>query len=366
MHATCYSLRLFVTLCDPSRCWLGRFLVPGVPSDVHENALSRVCPTMPAGKWYLQAFEAHRFSAPLRTIALITREQFPSSCLYYAINSNIGYNIMSLFCLPKELRLQIWSLVYFSQPPRLVTLRTKSHDEAHNEDIFCPRYSPTPAPVAAYICHESRAEASYQARKARQIIRLHQGSCDVASKEPPGFMEEFYFRFETDILYLPLEDTGVKHFDDSPEVGLLRHFRVSVDGDAALLRNVAVTQVINSGIRDGSLSNTLREFPRLSRIIMVVPDNVERSQLRKSLFVEAACRIMALYKFDTSPDTWLELDYATKPGTHTMDFAMVAEGKLEIIPQALWKDWTKPDQYDGAVKVNGYCNLLGRQSTQFE
>jgi hypothetical protein len=267
---------------------------------------------------------------------------------------------MSLFCLPKELRLQIWSLVYFSQPPRLVALRTKSHDEAHDEDTFCPRYSPTPAPIAVYICHESRAEASHQARKVGQIIRLHQGSCDVASKEPPGLTEEFYFRFETDILYLPLEDAGVKHFDDSPEVGLLRHFRVSADKDAALLRNVAVTQVIKSGMRDGSLSNTLREFPRLSRIIMVVPGNIEKSHSRKSLFVEAACRIMTLYKFDTSPDTWLELGYATKLGIHTMDFAVVAKGKLDIIPKALWKDWTKPDQYDGAVNVNDYWNGLGR------
>jgi hypothetical protein len=273
---------------------------------------------------------------------------------------------MSLFCLPKELRLQIWSMVYLAQPPRLVALRTKSHDEAHNEDTFCPRYSPTPAPIAVYICHESRAEASYQARKAGHMVRLHQGHCGVASNEPPGFREEFYFRFETDILYLPLEDAGVEHFDDSPEVGLLRHFRVSVGCDAALLRNVAVTQVISSGMRDGSLSNTLREFPRLSRIIMVVPGDIERSHSQKSLFVKAACRIMALYKFDTGPDDWLDSGYDSKSGTQVLELAVVTKGQLDIISKDIWINWSKKHHYDEAVEVNNFWNGLRRQNTQFE
>jgi hypothetical protein len=270
--------------------------------------------------------------------ALITREQICSKCFHSAANA-IGYGTMSLFVLPKELRLQIWSLVYFSQPPRLVALRTKSHDEAHDESTFCPRYSPTPAPIAVDICRESRTEASYQARKAGHIIRLYQEHCGVASNTSLKITEEFYFRFDTDILYLPLEDAGVKHFDDSPEVGLLRHFRVSVDSNAAVLRTIAVTQVISSGIHDGSLSNTLREFPGLSRIVMMVPDDVERSDTQKSLFITAAGRIVLQYRLDTSINTWSDSGGTSRIGSIDMDFAKIVKGKLKIVPEAIWKDW---------------------------
>jgi hypothetical protein len=244
---------------------------------------------------------------------------------------------MSLSSLPKEIRLQIWSLVYFAQSPRLVALRTKSHDEAHDENIFCPRYSPTPAPIAVNVCHESRDEAYYQARKAGHIIRLHQGRLfGVALDKPGRFTEEFYFRFETDILYLPLEDSRVKHFDDSPENGLLRHFRFSVDCDATLLRNIAVTQVIKSGYRDGSLSNTLQDFPHLARIVMIVHDDVQRNQSQKSVFVHAAHRIMTMYKFDMRK----QLGDNAKLAPVDVDFATIVKDKLEVVPKEIWKDWS--------------------------
>jgi hypothetical protein len=142
--------------------------------------------------------------------------------------------------LPTEIRLQIWSLAYFSEPPRLVALRTKPHDENHSEEnTFCPRYSPSPAPAVVNICHEARAEARRQARTAGHIVRLHvrcQGSLRTEC------IEEFYFRFEIDISYLP-PDSHLAHFDDSAEVGILPHFRRAVDYDATVLQNMAITRV---------------------------------------------------------------------------------------------------------------------------
>jgi hypothetical protein len=255
---------------------------------------------------------------------------------------------MSLSSLPKEIRLQIWLLVYFAQSPRLVALRTKSHDEAHDETTFCPRYSPTPAPTAVNICHESRGEAYYQARKAGHVIRLHQGRLfNVASDTPGRFTEEFYFRFEIDILYLPLEDSRVKHFDDSPENGLLRHFRFSVDCDATLLRNIAVTQVIKSGYRDGSLSNTLQEFPHLARIVMIVPDDIEQNQAQKSVFVHAAHRIMTMYNFDMRKQS---CDNA-KIASVDVDFAKIVKDKLKVVPKEIWRDWSDLSVYNQWVEA---------------
>jgi hypothetical protein len=263
---------------------------------------------------------------------------------------------MSLSCLPKEIRLQIWSLLYFSQPPRLVALRTMPHDQAHDEQTFCPRYSPTPAPTAVDICHESRAEACYQAHKAGHIVQLHQGQLGAASSGLARFTEEFYFRFETDILYLPLEDVHVKHFDDSPEVGLLRHFRCSLNCDATLLRNIAITQVIKSGYRDGSLSNTLQEFPHLSQVVMVVPDDVQRSRSQKSLFVHATYRIMTMYRFDLGN----QLGDNAKLAPIDVEFAVITKGKLKLVPKDIWKDWSDLGAYNQWIEAT---TTLGADTT---
>jgi hypothetical protein len=105
---------------------------------------------------------------------------------------------MSISVLPKELRLMVWALAYFNEPPRLVALETKPHDEDHDEYHFCPRYSPSPAPTVVNICQESRAEARYQAIKAGHIVELPTGV-------PGHNSDKFYFRIDTDILLLQLE-----------------------------------------------------------------------------------------------------------------------------------------------------------------
>lgn len=246
---------------------------------------------------------------------------------------------MSFSCLPKELRLEIWTLAYFAQPPRLVALRTAPHDENHDETSFCPRYSPSPASAIANVCHEARSEALHQARRAGHLAHLRIGPITSQSCTRADFTEVF-FRFETDILYLPLDDKHVKHFDDSPDNGLLQHFRMANNVDASKLRTIAITQVIFFGYDDGSLSNCLQQFPDISRIIMMVPDDVQKDAKRQPLFVRAARRIVSLYQFD------LRRLYERVDGNNwsidliDVDFAFFKEGWLEIIPKQTWKDWS--------------------------
>ncbi|KAF2830461.1 hypothetical protein CC86DRAFT_391380 [Ophiobolus disseminans] len=243
---------------------------------------------------------------------------------------------MSFTGLPKEIRLQIWTLAYFAEPPRLVALRTKPHDESHDEKWFCPRYSPSPAPMVVNICHEARAEAYYQARKAGHVIRHHIGPLFVPPQQLAQFTEEYYFRFDADTLYLPLEDQHVKHFDDSPEVGLLSHFHKAVNLDTSKLQSIAITRVIWCGYHDGSLSNTLRDFASISRLIMMVPEEVEQDEARKALFVRASRRIASLYRFDSanrSPEL-------TQLIAISVDFARLERGQLAILPKHTWEHWS--------------------------
>lgn len=148
--------------------------------------------------------------------------------------------------------------------------------------------------------------------------------------------EEYCFRFDTDILYLPLDDQHVKHFDDSPEVGLLSHFRKAVDCDTSKLQNIAITRVIWCGYHDGSLSNTLRDFPSISRIIMIIPEDLEQEGSRKALFVRAARRIASLYCFDLKNRS---IDVMKLPYVD-VDFAKLKQRRLEIMPKQAWRDWS--------------------------
>ena len=240
---------------------------------------------------------------------------------------------MSISVLPKELRLQIWNLVYFSQSQRLVQIATRPHDEEHGEDVFCPRYSPSPAPIVVNICRESRAEARYQALKAGHVVTM-----PSELETAPG--TEFYFRFDTDILFLPLDGANVKHYDDSPEVGLLAHFRKASGCTPTLLQNIAVTNVVSFGYFDGSLSNVLCEFPNISRMIMMIMEDIWDDKNKKETFIHAALRIALMYRFDMEkrasnlgriPDT-LHLI----PEIASLD----SKNGLQIVPIEVWDGWT--------------------------
>jgi hypothetical protein len=249
-----------------------------------------------------------------------------------------NYTTMSIFDLPKELRLQIWSLSYLSHPPRLVTLRTLPHNEHHPESDFCPRYSPTPAPTVVNICREARAEAEYEARRRGDLIslpsRLGPASQAVACAGP-----EFYFRLDTDILFIDLESGG-KHFDDSPESGLLAHFLAASPCDASTLRKIAITQVVRVAFIDGALSNCLRDFPAIEYLVLVLGSGDMWTVQEKERFVLAARRIVTQYRLDmrirakargevyVHDEKGLDLDFAVRKGRG-----------LDVLDKSVWEDW---------------------------
>lgn len=243
--------------------------------------------------------------------------------------------LMSIFSLlPKEIRLHIYSFAYFSEPPRLVTLRTKTHDDQHAEDVFCPRHSPSAAPVVTNICHEARAEAERLARRARDLICLP----SPLDAKP----EEFYFRLDTDILYLDLEHGNDKHFDDSPDAGLLAHFLEAEGCDATLLKKIAITQIVRVAFVDGALSNCLRDFPNIEHLIMVVDPKDMRTPQEKERFVFAARRIITQYRLDMRIRAKARGEvYVHGERSLDLDFAVKSGRSLEMMSKSVWTDWAE-------------------------
>lgn len=239
---------------------------------------------------------------------------------------------MSIFNLPKEIRLQVWGLIYFNEPPRLVTLRTKPHDEHHAEDTFCPRYSPTTAPTVVNLCQEARAEARYQAQRAGHLIHLPSTLDSQCS--------EFYFRTSVDILFIDLEHSPNKHFDDSPDCGLLAHFHEAIGCDATLLKNIAITQIVRVAFVDGALSNCLRDFPNIEHLIMVVGERDMYSIQERERFVLAARRIVTQYRLDMRIRAKARGEvYVHEERTLDLDFAMRVDGRLELLEKEMWSEW---------------------------
>ncbi|KAH6633278.1 hypothetical protein C7974DRAFT_452551 [Boeremia exigua] len=239
---------------------------------------------------------------------------------------------MSIFNLPKEIRLQIWTLVYLNEPPRLVTLRSKPHDDRHAEDVFCPRYSPTPAPTVVNICHEARAEAEYQARRANALIHL------PSPLDPTP--DEFYFRLDTDLLFIDLEHGINKHFDDSPDAGLLAHFLEAAGCDATSLKNIVITQVVRVAFVDGALSNCLRDFPSIEHLVMVVDHKDMRTDQEKERFILAARRIVTQYRLDMRIRAKARGDvYVHGERLLDLDFAVRGGTALSMLNKSDWEGW---------------------------
>ncbi|OAL52346.1 hypothetical protein IQ07DRAFT_368806 [Pyrenochaeta sp. DS3sAY3a] len=238
---------------------------------------------------------------------------------------------MSMSKLPKEIRLQIWTLAYFSQAPRLVAIETHQHDEFHSKDTFCPRYSPTPAPTVFNICQESRAEAHFQALKAGHVVRLPYAAS-------PDFFSDFYFRWDVDILFLSTTGPRVGHLDDSFEVGLLAHFREASAGTptATALRNVSITDPDWTSYRYGGLS----DFPNIARVIMMVDRGcLDGDVLQRTRAVGAAKRTVLMYRYALTMEAKKRgVEYKAPP--FVLDFAILGTaGELQIIPREEWREW---------------------------
>lgn len=213
-----------------------------------------------------------------------------------------------------------------------MTLRTASHNENHAEDIFCPRYSPTPSPIVVNICQEARAEGAFQARRAGHLIRL-------PSPLDPRCIE-FYFRLDTDILFIELEHGNSKHYDDSPDCGLLAHFAEATGCDSTLLKKIAITQVVRVAFIDGALSNCLRDFPNIEHLVMAVEYKDMRSVQERNRFALAARHIVTQYRLDmrirakTRGDVYVH-------GEQSLDLDLAArQGRgLRLLEKEVWSEW---------------------------
>jgi hypothetical protein len=203
---------------------------------------------------------------------------------------------MSLFSLPKEIRLMIWSLIYFDERPRIVDITARPHNECHSEDQFCPRYSPSPAPVVVNLCKESRSEARHVAEREGHIVRLE--SPFAAPEEVDR--SEFYFRFDKDILFLQLDGPRGGHYADSPEVGLLAHFRSASKGNVDELGHVAFTneRSHNRRANDGSLSNVLGQFQNISLLIFIITEQMSNNAALKETIGYGVSGLTLLYALD--------------------------------------------------------------------
>jgi hypothetical protein len=257
---------------------------------------------------------------------------------------------MSFAALPKELRLQIWALAYHAQPRRYVTLRTHPHPTSHPETTFCPRSSPTPPPTTAHVCRESRAETLFQARKNGHLIHLPLPllTPDPTSPTPPP--RPFYFRFDTDVLLYnapppprpskPPHAPTHTHFDSSPESGFLPHFLHAAGGlsPATSLTHFALTHVPTL-CTDGSVSNCVRNFASLRRILFVAaPSDIATAQQRMA-FLRIAIGVVGLYEFDLGlkhpghehERVWFDICVRRGDG-----------GDVEVLPVAEWRAWATP------------------------
>ncbi|PQE12529.1 hypothetical protein CJF30_00002395 [Rutstroemia sp. NJR-2017a BBW] len=103
-----------------------------------------------------------------------------------------SHKVMGWSSLSLELRLAIWGFLYFTTPARIVEVQTAEHDHSnHPYYLWCPRYSPSPAPLVVNVCREARDEARKLARLAGHLLFPGNSSHDI------------YFNPAIDTLYIP-------------------------------------------------------------------------------------------------------------------------------------------------------------------
>ena len=97
---------------------------------------------------------------------------------------------MCLFSSQKNC-LQVWALLYLTEPSRRVDVTPKPHSAIDPDDLYymqkCPLYSPSSALLAIYICQESWVEARRIALGERHVVSI---PCKYVEEED---VEEFLF-----------------------------------------------------------------------------------------------------------------------------------------------------------------------------
>src|SRR5277367_5369758 len=110
--------------------------------------------------------------------------------------SQTGRPLTQFTLFPKliiELRLKIWDFCFALQEPRLVEVRTQSHDCDQHKG-WCPRFSACRIPILVHVCAEARMVAREQAQRAGHL-------CFSTLSSPPNV----FFNPDIDRLYLPVE-----------------------------------------------------------------------------------------------------------------------------------------------------------------
>jgi hypothetical protein len=240
----------------------------------------------------------------------------------------VGWSTLSL-----EIRLAIWGLLYLTTPARIVEVQTAEHDhysQPHN--LWCPRYSPSPAPLVVNVCREARNEARRLAQLAGHLLFPEIHSPDI------------YFNPAIDNLYIP-NDKNYWIRDWGPE-GVLTQIKQGSKPES--LRSLAIC--LDPRVRAttwSSLSGDLRALRGLEELVFVVKQAGEEEltwmrylEERLRDYIWAHCRTratMATYRDDVAKHILVP----TVSGLHSFPqhctLATMCDGQFQFVDQDLFK-----------------------------
>jgi hypothetical protein len=176
--------------------------------------------------------------------------------------------------LPIELRFKIWAFCYLlSQPPRIVEVRTRDHDNCPSHEGFCPRYSPTRKHPLVNTCHESRAVARSEALKAGHLIFSSQSS--PSSTFPRG--DIIIFNPLSDLLYLPAEHLPLP-LTRGP-LGTYTQYKKSPPPVSPLSLRFLAISLERYGNQFNPMSCAIHDFSNLEYLLFVAKDWRQANQV---------------------------------------------------------------------------------------
>jgi len=173
--------------------------------------------------------------------------------------------------LPIELRLKIWAFCYLlSQPPRIVEVRTRDHDNCPSHEGFCPRYSPTRKHPLVNTCHESRAVARSEALKAGHLIFSSPSS--TSPRE-----DIIIFNPLSDLLYLPTEHLPLP-LTRGP-LGTYTQYKRSPPPVSPLSLRFLAINLARYGNQFNPMRCAIHDFPNLEDLLFVAKDWMQANQV---------------------------------------------------------------------------------------
>lgn len=222
-----------------------------------------------------------------------------------------------------ELRLQIWRHAVVLQKPRVVELCTVPHEKCDNLSHgggFCPRFSPSPAPVLVNVCRESRQVVYERAETEGWLfLNLNQEQPDSESKSSE---KKIVFNPEIDTLYVADEK---EHWIRGPE-GILTQLKPWHD----LIRFLA-SDLNRYGLQSGAMRGDIKLFHHLKAYSLVVKEfkdgdweNFKQAEKRYCGLVAGVMRVWGVWSNEKGREYPRELKLAIYRGGR-LDF-FVEEG----------------------------------------